>query len=162
MAIASINNNRPATFDAQLKAAMPELRRYARHMTNSGSDADDALNDAMEAVLTNWRSFREDGHFVRWCKLTIRSKADWNRRIAARYTHVDIEEVELVEDARQEGAAEVYCTLRNVAGLKEGGQEVILSALGHSQVAVGKMVGVTGPRVCQRLKAARAELRAAA
>lgn len=154
--------DRPATFDAQLKAALPELRRYARHMTSSASEADDALNDGMEAVLTNWRSYRPDGNFVRWCKLTIRSKADWNRKVAARYVHVDINDVELAEDARQDRAAEVYCTLRNVAALKEGGQEVILSALGHSQVAVGKMVGVTGPRVCQRIKAARRELRAAA
>lgn len=156
------NTNRPAEFDAQLRAAMPELRRYARHMTNSACEADDALNDGMEAVLTNWRSYRPDGNFVRWCKLTIRSKADWNRRVAARYQHVDIDEADLVSEPAQEHAAEVYCTLRNVSALREGAREIILSALGHSQVTVGKMVGVTGPRVCQRIKAARTQLRAAA
>jgi len=156
------NTNRPAEFDAQLHAAMPELRRYARHITRTKSEAEDALSDAIESVLTNWRSYREEGNFVRWCKLTIRSKAHWNRRVATRYSHVDIEEIEIAEEAHQEHAAEVYCTLRNVAGLKEGGREVILAALGHSQVAVGKMVGVTGPRVCQRLKVARTQLRAAA
>lgn len=153
---------RPATFDDQLQAAMPELRRYARHMTSSASEADDALNDAMESVLTNWRSYRPDGNFVRWCKLTIRSKADWNRRISTRYQHVNIDEAELVAEPAQEKRAGVYCTLRNAAGLKVGGREVVLAALGHTQVAIGKMVGVTGPRVDQRIKAARRELRAAA
>lgn len=154
-------NDRPKEFDDRFLGIMPELRRYARRMTDTASEADEALGDAMEAILKNWRSFREDGSFSRWCKLTIRSKADWNRRVARRYTNVDVDDLELSEAARQEDVAEVYLTLRNVAALPEGGREIVLSALGHSQIAVGKMVGVTGPRVCQRLKTARADLRAA-
>ncbi|MEZ2132503.1 MULTISPECIES: sigma-70 family RNA polymerase sigma factor [unclassified Sinorhizobium] len=155
--------DRPAAFDDLLVKALPKVRKYARRMTANADEAEAVISDMIEAVLRNWRSYREDGNFEKWCKFTIRSKAQ-SRRLSPsrRYEHVDISDVDIPSPATQETSAIASSTLRTIAGIGEGSEELMLFAIGHSQNSIGRMAGLTGERICQRIKAARAQLMAVA
>ncbi|QWY83266.1 RNA polymerase sigma-70 factor protein [Rhizobium phage RHph_X2_25] len=152
---------RPASFDAMLTANWKKLRKYALLITPTADEADAVMSDMTEAVLANWKSYRSDGDFVTWCKLTIRSKARNRRRKPhMQHEHVEVDAESLVYGAGQEHLVEAASALQSID--RDTASLVILAAAGHSHAAIGKMIGRTGERVCQRLKQARATMRAAA
>ncbi len=154
--------NRPADFDRLLVCAIPRLMKYARRATATAEDAENAMSDMVEAVLANWKSYRPEGNFEKWCKLTIRSKArDRRTSVANRFEHIDVDETVIALPASQEAAAIASSIISKLASI-DGGEEMMLFAMGHSQPEVGKLKGVTGARVCQRIKAVRAALLEAA
>ncbi len=80
----------PETFEGQILALLPSLRRYSRSLTRSDSDGEDLLQDCVEKVLarrTQWRGLNLRG----WV-LTIMTNLYRNqRRTIVRGNLVDID-----------------------------------------------------------------------
>lgn len=149
---------RPPEFDAMLLANWNKLRKYALRMTPNADEADSVMSDMTEAILTHWTTYRPEGDFLTWCKLTIRSKASNGRRKPRyRYEHVEVDSEQLVYGAGQDHLVDLKSALQSIDS--DTRRLVMLAAEGYSHAAIGKMIGRTGERVCQRLKHARAKMR---
>lgn len=155
---AQLAATRPASFDALLLTNLPRLRKFARISTTSQEEAEDAINDMAVTAMAKWRSYRPDGSFYNWCKLMLRQRA-FNAKAAVRGEHIEVENDNYPIAARQEGVAEAACIVREVYGLSKDSEIMMLAAVGYSQPEIGRAVGLSPERICQRLKRGRAELR---
>jgi len=63
-----VSNRDPASirFGDQLIAVLPRLRRFARGLSGSGSDADDLVQAACERALARQHQFQEGTRFDSW------------------------------------------------------------------------------------------------
>ncbi|NEI71171.1 sigma-70 family RNA polymerase sigma factor [Rhizobium lusitanum] len=81
----------PDSFEAEVLALLPSLRRYSRSLTRSDADGEDLLQDCVEKVLTRRGQWR--GLNLRGWVLTIMTNLYRNgRRQQANRSFVDIDE----------------------------------------------------------------------
>jgi RNA polymerase sigma-70 factor (ECF subfamily) len=83
----------PETFEGQILALLPSLRRYSRSLTRSDADGEDLLQDCVEKVLARRAQWR--GLNLRGWILTIMTNLYRNaRRQTARTVLVELEGAE--------------------------------------------------------------------
>ncbi|MGF6633729.1 DNA-directed RNA polymerase specialized sigma24 family protein [Paraburkholderia sp. MM6662-R1] len=54
------------TFEAEVIAWLPQLRRYARALTGDRAWADDLVQDTAERALARWSAFRPNSNLRAW------------------------------------------------------------------------------------------------
>jgi RNA polymerase sigma-70 factor (ECF subfamily) len=80
----------PETFEGQILALLPSLRRYSRSLTRSDADGEDLLQDCVEKVLARRRQWR--GLNLRGWVLTVMTNLYRNqRRSTVRSRLVDLD-----------------------------------------------------------------------
>src|SRR3954449_3731436 len=80
----------PETFEGQILALLPSLRRYSRSLTRSDADGEDLLQDCVEKVLarrTQWRGLNLRG----WVLTVMTNLYRNQRRSTVRGGLVDLE-----------------------------------------------------------------------
>ena len=99
----STGTTAPEAFRAQLLAAIPRLRRYARSLVFEAMHADDLVQTALERALTHWHQFDQRRDLLVWL-LSIAHNAhlDGHRR-DARLTIVDPQVLAETQDERAPG-----------------------------------------------------------
>ena len=122
----------PETFEGQILALLPSLRRYSRSLTRSDSDGEDLLQDCVEKVLarrTQWRGLNLRG----WV-LTIMTNLYRNqRRTIVRGNTVDID-----------GAIDVAAPEISTDPLERSRLEDALNGLSEDHRAVLMLVVIEG------------------
>lgn len=86
--------NRPASFDRELEACLPALRRRARKLcTSDPAGADDLVNDTVVYMLRRWTAWRPaEAPMAVWASWCMRSAyRDRGRRFARRVRLEDTE-----------------------------------------------------------------------
>nr|WP_246709970.1 RNA polymerase sigma factor [Rhizobium leguminosarum] len=88
--VAGVKTPAPETFEGQILALLPALRRYSRSLTRSDADGEDLLQDCVEKVLTRRGQWR--GLNLRGWVLTIMTNLYRNgRRGKARDSLVELD-----------------------------------------------------------------------
>ena len=90
-----------SSFQADLVALLPRLRRLARALTGNSAAADDLVQDACERALRNQSSFEPGTRFDAWMFRVLRNLwLDSHRRRAARGgVHEPIDAAETISGA---------------------------------------------------------------
>jgi RNA polymerase sigma-70 factor, ECF subfamily len=151
----------PLSFDAQILAILPQLRRYSRSLTRSDAESEDLLQDCVEKALVNKAQWR--GANIRAWAYRIMTNLHLNaRRAVARRPSVGIEEAETV--AASTLPSDPLARNRLVQALdvlpKEARAVLMLVAVeGHSYQEVADMLDVPIGTVMSRLSRARQMLR---
>jgi RNA polymerase sigma-70 factor, ECF subfamily len=65
-------SNRQATFESEVIAWLPQLRRYARALTGDPAWADDLVQDTAERALARWSAFRPQTNLRAWLLTILR------------------------------------------------------------------------------------------
>ncbi|MFT4069687.1 sigma-70 family RNA polymerase sigma factor [Paraburkholderia sp.] len=60
------------TFEAEVIAWLPQLRRYARALTGDHAWADDLVQDTAERALARWSAFRPNSNLRAWLLTILR------------------------------------------------------------------------------------------
>jgi RNA polymerase sigma-70 factor (ECF subfamily) len=60
------------SFDADVIAWLPQLRRYARALTGDAAWADDLVQDTAERALAHWKAFRPQSNLRAWLLTILR------------------------------------------------------------------------------------------
>jgi RNA polymerase sigma factor (sigma-70 family) len=150
------NDNRPASFDAEVLAFRPGLYAYA--LRKYGDRAEDLVQDTLVAALARWRSYRPGKSVLPWLKFMmshVRYKQDCARRVQVVHTDADAPVA-----ASQEHAASINMALSRTPPRVRS--MLLMEAAGHTLAEVGEAHGVTRQRVLQVIKEERAALRQAA
>lgn len=153
----------PLSFDAQILALLPQLRRYSRSLTRSDAESEDLLQDCVEKALINRAQWR--GANIRSWAYRIMTNLHLNaRRAIARRPSVGIEEAEGV--ASSVLPSDPLERNRLVQALdvlpKEARAVLMLVAVeGHSYQEVADMLDIPVGTVMSRLSRARQTLRQA-
>src|SRR5262245_212419 len=82
----------PDSFEGQVLALLPSLRRYARSLTRSDADSEDLLQDCVEVVLSRraqWRGLNLRG----WILTIMTNLYRSGRRQHGRHALLDIDEM---------------------------------------------------------------------
>ncbi|MDM9644577.1 RNA polymerase sigma factor [Rhizobium sp. S163] len=150
----------PETFEGQILALLPSLRRYSRSLTRSDSDGEDLLQDCVEKVLarrTQWRGLNLRG----WV-LTIMTNLYRNqRRTIVRGNLVDIDGA--MDVAAPETSADPLERSRledALNGLSEDHRAVLMLVVieGYTYQEVADMLDIPLGTVMSRLSRARQQL----
>lgn len=147
----------PDSFEAQVLALLPSLRRYSRSLTRSDADGEDLLQDCVEKVLSHRKQWR--GLNLRGWVLTIMTNLYRNglRQQGGR-SFVDIEEspdlpaTETHDDPLQRSRLEAALN-----GLGEDYRAVLMLVVveGYSYQDVATMLDIPIGTVMSRLSRAR-------
>jgi RNA polymerase sigma-70 factor (ECF subfamily) len=151
----------PLSFDAEILALLPQLRRYSRSLTRSDAESEDLLQDCVEKALSHRAQWH--GANIRAWAYRIMTNLHLNaRRAVARHPSVGIEAAESVA----EGAPPSDPLARNrlVRALdalpKEARAVLMLVAVeGHTYQEVAEILDVPIGTVMSRLSRARQMLR---
>ena len=148
------------TFEAQILALLPQLRRYSRSLTRSDAESEDLLQDCVEKALVHRAEWR--GANIRSWAYRIMTNLHLNaRRAVARRPSVGIEEADTV--AETAAPTDPLARNRLVAALetlpKEARAVLMLVAVeGHSYQEVADMLEIPLGTVMSRLSRARQAL----
>lgn len=151
----------PLSFDAQILALLPQLRRYSRSLTRSDTESEDLLQDCVEKALTHRAEWR--GANIRAWAYRIMTNLHLNtRRALARRPAIAIEAAETV--AAPIAPPDPLERNRLVQALeilpKEARAVLMLVAVeGHSYQEVAEMLEIPIGTVMSRLSRARQMLR---
>jgi RNA polymerase sigma-70 factor (ECF subfamily) len=151
----------PLSFDAEILALLPQLRRYSRSLTRSDADSEDLLQDCVEKALTHRAQWR--GANIRSWAYRIMTNLHLNtRRALARRPSVGIEAAETT--AAPIAVSDPLERNRLVQALeilpKEARAVLMLVAVeGHSYQEVADIMDVPIGTVMSRLSRARQMLR---
>ncbi|MCQ4633070.1 RNA polymerase sigma factor [Shinella sp. CPCC 100929] len=151
----------PPSFDAQILALLPQLRRYSRSLTRSDTESEDLLQDCVEKALTH-RSQWQGANIRAWAYKIMTNLHLNARRAIARRPSVGIEEAETV--AASALPSDPLARNRLVQALetlpKEARAVLMLVAVeGHSYQEVADMLAMPVGTVMSRLSRARQMLR---
>ena len=83
----------PASFEANMLALLPSLRRYSRSLTRSDSECEDLLQDCVEKALSSRAQWR-GSNFKSWIYRIMTNLHLNRRRSIRRHPSVAIEEAE--------------------------------------------------------------------
>jgi RNA polymerase sigma-70 factor (ECF subfamily) len=122
----------PETFEGQILALLPSLRRYSRSLTRSDADGEDLLQDCVEKVLarrTQWRGLNLRG----WVLTVMTNLYRNQRRSTARGGLVDLE-----------GAADLAAPETHDDPLERSRLETALNGLSEDHRAVLMLVVIEG------------------
>lgn len=153
------------SFQRELVALAPRLRRFALSLTNNQADADDLVQSACERALRNMASFRPGTRMDSWLYRIIQNLwLDNRRRLKTRKEEVDPMDANLSDSGK--GASEPTARLmlgkvqRAMDDLPDD-QRVILSMIaieGHSYKDVAEALDIPVGTVMSRLSRARRKL----
>ena len=151
----------PLSFEAEILALLPQLRRYSRSLTRSDAESEDLLQDCVEKALSRRAQWR--GANIRAWAYRIMTNLHLNaRRAVARRPSVGIEAAEGL--AASAPPSDPLARNRLVQALdslpKEARAVLMLVAVeGHSYQEVADMLEVPVGTVMSRLSRARQMLR---
>ena len=159
-------SGKPASgrFSDQLIATLPRLRRFARGLTGSASDADDLVQAACERALTREHQFQEGTRFDSWMFRIVQTI--WIDQLRAR--DVRKEDGEIIEErlgtdapARWTEARLVLSEVRQAVDcLPQDHRSVLMlvTVEGLSYKEAAAVVGVPVGTIMSRLARARIAL----
>ena len=151
----------PLSFDAEILALLPQLRRYSRSLTRSDTESEDLLQDCVEKALSRRAQLR--GVNIRAWTYRIMTNLHLNaRRAVARRPSVGIEEAETV--AASVAPPDPLARNRLVQALDTLPEEaravlMLVAVEGHSYQEVADLLDVPIGTVMSRLSRARQMLR---
>ena len=140
---------------------IPPLRRYARALLRDRAAADDLVQDCLERALSRWHQRRVEASTRTWLFTILHNLAlNRFRTLKRRGPHVDVEDIELAQPARQEDALRYRDLLKALDTLTEEHRSVILlvSVEDLSYAEVAKVLDVPVGTVMSRLSRAREKL----
>lgn len=151
----------PISFEAQILALLPALRRYSRSLTRSDSESEDLLQDCVEKALVSRGQWR-GSNFKSWTYRIMTNLHLNARRSVARRPSVGIEEAETL--AASTGADDPLEKNRLVQALetlpKEARAVLMLVVVeGYAYQEVAEMLDIPIGTVMSRLSRARQALR---
>jgi RNA polymerase sigma-70 factor (ECF subfamily) len=151
----------PSSFDAQILALLPQLRRYSRSLTHSDAESEDLLQDCVEKALTNRAQWR--GANIRAWAYRIMTNLHLNaRRAVARRPAVALEEAETVpENTALPDPLERNRLVQALEILPKEARVVLMLVVveGHSYQEVAEILAIPIGTVMSRLSRARQMLR---
>lgn len=151
----------PLSFNAEILALLPQLRRYSRSLTRSDAESEDLLQDCVEKALSHRTQWR--GANIRAWAYRIMTNLHLNaRRAVARRPSVGLEAAESI--AENAPPADPLAQNRLVQALdtlpKEARAVLMLVAVeGHTYQEVAEILDVPIGTVMSRLSRARQMLR---
>ncbi|RWX79377.1 RNA polymerase sigma factor [Neorhizobium lilium] len=153
----------PATlsFEAQILALLPQLRRYSRSLTRSDAESEDLLQDCVEKVLVS-RSQWRGSNFKSWTYRIMTNLHLNTRRAIARRPSVGIEEAETVAaSSGYDDPLEKKRLFQALETLPGEAHAVLMLVVveGHSYQDVADMLDIPVGTVMSRLSRARRALR---
>ncbi|MBV9827042.1 MAG: RNA polymerase sigma factor [Alphaproteobacteria bacterium] len=153
-----------ARFSDQLIATLPRLRRFARGLTGSASEADDLVQAACERALTREHQFQEGTRFDSWMFRIVQTI--WIDQLRAR--DVRKEDGEIIEERLGTDAPVRWTEARLALGevrqaverLPEDHRAVLMlvTVEGLSYKEAAEVVGVPVGTIMSRLARARIAL----
>jgi RNA polymerase sigma-70 factor (ECF subfamily) len=151
----------PLSFDAEILALLPQLRRYSRSLTRSDAESEDLLQDCVEKALSHRAQWR--GANIRAWAYRIMTNLHLNtRRALARRPSVGIEEAETVaESVLPSDPLARNRLVRALDTLPEEARAVLMlvAVEGHSYQEIADMLDIPIGTVMSRLSRARQMLR---
>ena len=152
------------TFSDQLVAVLPRLRRFARGLTGSTTEADDLVQAACERALSRAHQFQEGTRFDSWMFRIVQTI--WIDQIRARDVRKedgDVAEERLGSDAPVRGveARLALAEIRNAVELLPPDQRATLMLVtveGLSYKEAAAVAGVPVGTIMSRLARARIAL----
>lgn len=151
----------PLSFEAQILALLPQLRRYSRSLTRSDTEGEDLLQDCVEKALINraqWRGV----NFKSWAYRIMTNLHLNARRTTTRRPSVGIEEAEdLASSLSSDDPLERNHLVRALETLPKEARAVLMLVVveGHSYQEVADMLEIPLGTVMSRLSRARQALR---
>lgn len=150
----------PLSFEAEVLALLPQLRRYSRSLTRSGEESEDLLQDCVEKVLVNKAQWQGSNLKAWACR--IMSNLHFNtRRTLRRRPSVSIEEAETVPAPSPQDPLERSRLQQAVQGLPSDSRAVLMLVVveGYAYREVAEILGIPEGTVMSRLSRARQALR---
>lgn len=151
----------PPSFDAQILALLPQLRRYSRSLTRSDAESEDLLQDCVEKALVNRAQWR--GANIRAWAYRIMTNLHLNaRRAVTRRPSVGIEEAEgVASNTLPADPLERNRLVRALEDLPNDARAVLMlvAVEGHSYQEVADIMDIPLGTVMSRLSRARQMLR---
>ncbi|PZU23966.1 MAG: RNA polymerase subunit sigma-70 [Shinella sp.] len=150
----------PLSFEAEMLALLPQLRRYSRSLTRSGEESEDLLQDCVEKALVN-RAQWHGSNLKAWaCR--IMTNLHFNaRRTLRRRPSVSIEEAETLPAPSTEDPLEKSRLQQAVQALPPDARAVLMLVVveGYAYREVAEILGIPEGTVMSRLSRARQALR---
>ena len=152
----------PNSFEAEMLALLPSLRRYSRSLSRSDSECEDLLQDCVEKALSS-RSLWRGVNLRSWVQ-TIMTNLYRNRfRAAARHPTDNIDDHENLAAPEMSGDALEHDRLHAcLDSLPPEARAVLMLVVveGYGYQEVADMLGIPLGTVMSRLSRARNRLRA--
>jgi len=151
----------PLSFEAQILALLPQLRRYSRSLTRSDAESEDLLQDCVEKALVS-RSQWRGANFKSWTYRIMTNLHLNARRAIARRPSVGIEEADNVAiGPASDDPLERSRLVKALETLPKEARAVLMLVVveGHSYQEVAEIMDVPIGTVMSRLSRARQALR---
>jgi RNA polymerase sigma-70 factor (ECF subfamily) len=146
-----------STFETQVLALLPQLRRYARSLSRNGAEAEDLMQDSLELALRGKPTWRGAG--LKTWLTTIMTNAFHNRRRAEPKAQamIDISDLEVADDTPQSDPMERRRLMLAMEALPADFRSVLMLIVveGHSYAEVAEILAVPVGTVMSRLSRAR-------
>lgn len=155
------NNPAPGSFEAQMLALMPALRRYSRSLSRSDADGEDLLQDCVEKALTSRHQWRGNG-LKSWAYAIMtnlyrnRHRAEKRHPSESLEGHDDLSQPDVLGDTLENDR------LHGALALLPAEARAVLMLVtveGYSYQEVADMMGIPIGTVMSRLSRARETLR---
>lgn len=166
---------RPASFDRELEACLPGLRRWARKLCSSDpGGADDLMHDTVLYMLRRWTSWRPaEAPMAVWASWCMRSAYRDRGRRFARRVRLEDTEARIADKPADDGEAGrvampfVEASAENVIYLKQAmaglanvkhADVLYRYAQGETMDEIAAEGGVTRQAIFLKIKAARLDV----
>lgn len=151
----------PSSFEAQILALLPQLRRYSRSLTRSDSESEDLLQDCVEKALVH-RSQWSGANIRAWAYRIMTNLHLNARRTIARRPAVSIEAAEGI--AENSALSDPLARNRLVQALESLAPDaravlMLVAVEGHSYQEIAEILEIPIGTVMSRLSRARQMLR---
>lgn len=151
----------PLSFEAQVLALLPQLRRYSRSLTRSDAESEDLLQDCVEKALINRTQWR-GSNFKSWAYRIMTNLHLNARRASARRPSVAIEEAEMLAASPSfDDPLEKSRLVQALDALPKEARIVLMLVVveGYAYQEVADMLEIPVGTVMSRLSRARQALR---
>ncbi|CAN7350593.1 RNA polymerase sigma factor [Neorhizobium sp. LjRoot104] len=151
----------PLSFEAQILALLPALRRYSRSLTRSDTESEDLLQDCVEKALVSRGQWR-GANFKSWTYRIMTNLHLNARRAVARRPSVGIEEAETLAASTSAGdPLEKNRLVQALETLPKEARAVLMLVVveGYAYQEVADMLEIPVGTVMSRLSRARQALR---
>ncbi|MDQ0135797.1 RNA polymerase sigma-70 factor (ECF subfamily) [Neorhizobium galegae] len=151
----------PLSFEAQILALLPSLRRYSRSLTRSDTESEDLLQDCVEKALVSRGQWR-GANFKSWAYRIMTNLHLNARRSVARRPSVGIEEAEtLAASTSADDPLEKNRLVQALETLPKEARAVLMLVVveGYAYQEVADMLDIPIGTVMSRLSRARQALR---
>ncbi|CAN7364900.1 RNA polymerase sigma factor [Neorhizobium tomejilense] len=151
----------PLSFEAQILALLPSLRRYSRSLTRSDTESEDLLQDCVEKALVSRGQWR-GANFKSWAYRIMTNLHLNARRSIARRPSVGIEEAEsLAASTAADDPLEKNRLVQALETLPKEARAVLMLVVveGYAYQEVAEMLEIPVGTVMSRLSRARQALR---